>query len=98
MNAYYDTILELLSKIRRTQIDAIEAAGKIVGQTVRDGGIVHTFGSGHSAAIAYEAHGRAGGLAAVSALIDPMRGLAEQVEGYGRALMMPVKLTHAPTG
>ena len=93
MNAYYDTVLALLSKIRQTQADVIEAAGKIVGETVRDGGIVHTFGSGHSAAIAYEAHGRAGGLAAVSALIDPMRGLAEQVEGYGHALMMPIKLS-----
>jgi uncharacterized phosphosugar-binding protein len=92
MSAYYENVLELLSRIRSTQADAIEAAGKIVGQTVRAGGIVHAFGSGHSAAIAYEAHGRAGGLAPVSAIIDPMRGLAEKVEGYGRALMMPVRL------
>jgi len=92
MSVYHDTVLELLSSIRSTQADAIKKAGIIIGETVRDGGIVHTFGSGHSAAIAYEAHGRAGGLAAVSAIIDPMRGLAEQTEGYGRALMMPVKL------
>jgi uncharacterized phosphosugar-binding protein len=92
MSTYYDTILNLLSKIRSTQADALESAGKIVGETVRDGGLVHTFGSGHSAAIAYEAHGRAGGLGPVSAIIDPMRGQAERVEGYGRALMMPVRL------
>jgi uncharacterized phosphosugar-binding protein len=64
MNAYCDKVAALLSEIRSTQAVAIEEAGTIVGKTVRDGGIVHTFGSGHSAAVAYEAHGRAGGLAA----------------------------------
>lgn len=92
MSAYYDNVVALLSSVRSTQADAIAAAGAIVGETIRDGGIVHTFGSGHSAAIAYEAHGRAGGLAAVSAIIDPLRGLAERVEGYGKALMGPVLL------
>lgn len=92
MNAYYDKVSALLSEIRSTQADAIGRAGAIVGETVRDGGIVHTFGSGHSAAVAYEGHGRAGGLAAVSAIIDPLRGLAERVEGYGQALMAPVRL------
>ena len=60
MNAYYENVTALLSEIRSTQADAIEAAGKVVGETVRAEGIVHTFGSGHSAAVAYEAHGRAG--------------------------------------
>ena len=92
MSGYYDKVTALLSGIRSTQAEAISAAGAIVGETVAKGGIVHTFGSGHSAAIAYEAHGRAGGLAAVSAIIDPLRGLAEKVEGYGPALMAPVRL------
>jgi uncharacterized phosphosugar-binding protein len=92
MSEYFDKVTALLGTIRSTQKDAIAKAGKIVGETVGGGGIVHTFGSGHSAAIAYEAHGRAGGLAAVSAIIDPLRGLSERVEGYGRALMKPVKL------
>ncbi len=89
---YYSEVTSLLSKIRSTQSAAIAAAGAMVGKTIKGGGIVHTFGSGHSAAIAYEAHGRAGGLAAVSAIIDPLRGLAEKVEGYGKALMAPVRL------
>ncbi len=93
MSAYYEKVTELLSEIRSTQLEQIRQAGLIVGHTIKDGGIVHTFGSGHSAAIAYEAHGRAGGLAAVSAIIDPLRGLSEQVEGYGRALMTPVVLS-----
>lgn len=92
MSAYFDKVAALLSEIRSTQQAAIAEAGKIVGETVGNGGIVHTFGSGHSAAIAYEAHGRAGGLAAVSAIIDPLRGLSERVEGYGRAIMTPVRL------
>ena len=92
MSQYFEKITDLLFRVRSTQLDAITEAGKIVGETVAAGGIVHTFGSGHSAAIAYEAHGRAGGLAAVSAIIDPLRGLSERVEGYGAALMKPVKL------
>lgn len=91
MSEYFDKVTALLARIRSTQQEAIAEAGKIVGKTVGDDGIVHTFGSGHSAAIAYEAHGRAGGLAAVSAIIDPLRGLSERVEGYGRALLVPVK-------
>ncbi|MBI5116787.1 SIS domain-containing protein [Candidatus Poribacteria bacterium] len=90
MSSYYDKALELLSRVHSTQSEAIAKAGSVVGETVKGGGIVHAFGSGHSAAIAYEAHGRAGGLAAVSAIIDPLRGLSENVEGYGRALLRPV--------
>jgi len=89
---YYSKVTSLLSEVRSTQSGPIAAAGVILGETISGGGIVHTFGSGHSAAIAYEAHGRAGGLAAVSAIIDPSRGLAEKVEGYGKALMAPVRL------
>ncbi|GAB4352283.1 MAG: sugar isomerase domain-containing protein [Candidatus Abyssubacteria bacterium] len=92
MSLYYDKISILLSRIRSTQAEAIAQAGAIVGETIKRGGLIHTFGSGHSAAIAYEAHGRAGGLAPVSAIIDPLRGLAEKVEGYGRALLAPVRL------
>ena len=92
MKAYFDNVTELLSTIRSTQTKAITAAGAVVGETIGGGGIVHTFGSGHSAAVAYEAHGRAGGLAGVSAIIDPLRGLAEKVEGYGRALLAPIRL------
>ncbi len=92
MSEYFEKVTDLLFRIRSTQFDSIAEAGKIVGETVGAGGIVHTFGSGHSAAIAYEAHGRAGGLAAVSAIIDPLRGLSERVEGYGAALMKPIKL------
>lgn len=91
MGIYFDKVIALLGEIRSTQANAIKEAGLIVGETVRDGGIVHAFGSGHSAAVAYEAHGRAGGLAAVSAIIDPLRGLSEKVEGYGRALTTPIR-------
>lgn len=92
MSQYYQRVLELLKKIQETQADAIDQAGATVAQSIKEGGLVHTFGSGHSAAIAYEAHGRAGGFAAVHAIIDPLRGLSEKVEGYGRALMAPVRL------
>jgi uncharacterized phosphosugar-binding protein len=97
MSGYYQTILELLKEIHDTQAEAIEQAAIAVAKSIKDGGLVHTFGSGHSAAIAYEAHGRAGGFAAVHAIIDPLRGLSEKVEGYGRALMAPVRLSPKDT-
>ena len=97
MSQYYQNVLELLKEIHDTQAEAIEQAAAAVAKSIKDSGLVHTFGSGHSAAIAYEAHGRAGGFAAVHAIIDPLRGLSEKVEGYGRALMAPVRLSPKDT-
>jgi uncharacterized phosphosugar-binding protein len=58
----------------------------MVAETVRGDGIVYLFGSGHSALLALEAAGRAGGFAGVQPIWDPAIGRAEQVEGYGSVL------------
>src|SRR5215469_7591958 len=51
MNAaieYYDASMELLRRIRETQLPAIEKAADICANTIEHKGLVFLFGSGHS--------------------------------------------------
>lgn len=84
---YHKRITAMLERVHATQGEAIEQAAAVVGETIQAGGYVHTFGSGHSGAIANEAHGRAGSLAPVNVIADPCDGVTEQIEGYGARLM-----------
>jgi uncharacterized phosphosugar-binding protein len=52
-----------------------------------NGGILQTFGSGHSYAAAIEIAGRAGGLIPAKAIEDRTMGMFEIVEGVGTRLM-----------
>jgi uncharacterized phosphosugar-binding protein len=58
----------------------------LIGQSVAAGGVVHTFGSGHSDLISREIIGRAGGLVCVTGIVDPTGGFVENLPGYGSAL------------
>ncbi len=62
---YMNAVRERLDAIAQCQIEAIEKAAQAVFQTVRDGGIVYLFGTGHSHLLCEEGHYRAGGLASV---------------------------------
>ena len=64
----------------------LKELGAIIGASVAQGGVLHTFGSGHSDVIAREIIGRAGGLACVSGLMDPTGGFIENMVGYGTKL------------
>jgi uncharacterized phosphosugar-binding protein len=77
----------MLARARAANGDAIRRAARMVASTVRADGIVYLFGSGHSALLALEAAGRAGGFAGVQPIWDPSIGRAEQVEGYGSVLV-----------
>lgn len=102
--AYIDQIQQLLDRIRTEQATAIAAAGAQAAQTLRDGGIIHTFGTGHSHMIAEEAFFRAGGLVPVNAILDTRLSFldgalestrAEREEGYARTL---IKREHIVAG
>ena len=72
----------------------LEHASDLIARSLRTGGVLHVFGSGHSMLPAIDATFRAGGLAPVNLLHDP--GLApweptrvsrfERLVGYGAAL------------
>ena len=66
---YFASLQGNLSQIAAQQADELQQAGSIVAQAIAGGGVVHTFGSGHSHMIAEEAFFRAGGLAPVNPIL-----------------------------
>lgn len=84
---YFKVVESLIKDIKETQKDNITKAAQIISESIMNGGIVHTFGSGHSYAAAIEVAGRAGGLIPSKAVQEPSRGQYEVIEGVGTKLM-----------
>lgn len=80
-------IESLLASVGSANSARISAAGAAIGRSVADGGVLHTFGSGHSEILSRELIGRSGGLICVSGIFDPGAGVAENVVGYGARLV-----------
>ncbi len=99
MNAfdrYSNYVWEVLDEVRRTQAANIDAAAQLAAKAVAQGGLIHTFGTGHSHMVAEEVVYRAGGLAAVNAILEPsLTGneqvskseLTERMEGWGKIIV-----------
>lgn len=85
-DSYYARATELLASAREKNAAQLAALTPIIGQSIADGGVLHTFGSGHSEMIAREIIGRAGGLMPVTGLFDPGYGFSENIVGYGTRL------------
>jgi uncharacterized phosphosugar-binding protein len=90
---YLDLACTLLQKMKTTQGEAIREAAALVGDTILAGGLVYTFGSGHSQLLSQEVHARAGGLYPVMQIVDPLWGRAERLEGLGEIFLkgLPLK-------
>jgi uncharacterized phosphosugar-binding protein len=86
-SAYHDRSLALLATAREKNAPVIAALAPILGGVVARGGLIHTFGSGHSEIIAREIVGRAGGLVCIGSINDPTAGFIENLVGYGTALV-----------
>jgi len=93
---YFAAVANLLAEIERTQAEPLETAARLTAQTLEKGGIIHTFGCGHSASAALEPFHRSGSFAAVDAILDPglmfqcgaAAGTAfERLEGYAAAVL-----------
>ena len=85
-DTYYATATALLARAREQNGPTLKKLGALLGQSVASGGVIHTFGSGHSEVIGREIIGRAGGLVCVSGLYDPTGGFIENLVGYGTKL------------
>jgi uncharacterized phosphosugar-binding protein len=85
--AYFERANELLAAAWKNNAPAIAQLAPILGKIVAEGGVIHTFGSGHSELISREIIGRAGGLVCVSGIIDPTGGFVENLPGYGAKLV-----------
>jgi uncharacterized phosphosugar-binding protein len=78
---------ELLAQAWTSNAPVIARVAPLLGQSIAGGGVVHTFGSGHSELISREIIGRAGGLVCVTGIIDPTGGFIENLPGYGTKLI-----------
>ncbi len=93
---YLENAIALLKKIEETQSDAIEAAAQANAKTLEAGGLIYTFGTGHSHILAEEVFYRAGGFAPVYPILDDALMLHtnasrssqfERIEGYAKTLL-----------
>jgi len=67
---YIERLKGVLTRIGNEQGESIRRGGSVVANTLAEGGIVHTFGTGHSHMVAEEAFFRAGGIAAINPILD----------------------------
>jgi uncharacterized phosphosugar-binding protein len=67
---YWDAVLRTMHLIRANETDAIERSARLCADTIAGGGVIHTFGTGHSALNAADTFFRAGGLACVNAILE----------------------------
>jgi len=86
-DSYFHRANELLAAARQANAAAIDRIAPVIGASIAAGGVVHTFGSGHSELISREIIGRAGGLVCVTGIIDPTGGFIENLPGYGARLV-----------
>lgn len=84
---YFAKANELLARAWAVNAPVIAQLAPRIGGSVAQGGVIHTFGSGHSELISREIIGRAGGLVCVSGIIDPTAGFIENLPGYGTKLV-----------
>ena len=85
--SYFTRANDLLAKAWETNASTIAQLAPKVGASIAQGGVVHTFGSGHSELVSREIIGRAGGLVCVTGIIDPTGGFIENLPGYGTKLI-----------
>jgi uncharacterized phosphosugar-binding protein len=86
-DSYYARANELLAAAWTKNAPVIAQLAPVLGEIVARGGVIHTFGSGHSELISREIIGRAGGLVCVTGIIDPTGGFIENLPGYGTKLV-----------
>ncbi len=60
MNYFYDQLTDILNTLEEKEMDHIHEAAEIMYETMRKGGVVQVFGSGHSVGFGMEMTNRAG--------------------------------------
>lgn len=92
--SYMEQVHALLDEMAEVNNQALDTASEMLAGSIAAGGIVHVFGSGHSAMLAQEIFHRAGGLACVNAMLDVNLTIfgtsrptwVERLEGYAPSL------------
>lgn len=68
---YLRACRETIDRLAATQSGAIDQASELIAERVASGGMVFTFGTGHSHELAEEVSYRAGGIVPVSPILEP---------------------------
>jgi uncharacterized phosphosugar-binding protein len=97
---YLEKSLELLQRVRESQLEQIERAAEMIAQAVADGHTLYAWGGPHSNLPVQDIFWRAGGLALVNPLFAPglsleagpiyLTSFYERVEGAGRQYFQQV--------
>lgn len=99
---YISNVERLIKEVKGTQTKSLQESAEMIAEALMTGGMVYTFGTGHSHMLAEEIFYRAGGLARVYPILDEglmlHSGAAkstafERLHGYAEALLdnYPVK-------
>lgn len=94
---FQDAILHQLASVTKNQEEQLHQAGQIMADTIEKGGIIQSFGSGHSYGNALEISGRAGGFIQTKVINEPSRGIYESVQGVGQIFMKQLDLRKEDT-
>ena len=89
-NKVYSIVEDLIKQVKETQSENVEKAARIFAETLKNGGILQAFGSGHSQAGASELCHRAGGFIPTKQIKEPAGGAYEDIEGVGTSFMRKV--------
>ena len=81
---FFDKAKEIMAELEKDEHEHIHEAAILVSESIRNGGIIQAFGSGHSYAGAIEVCGRAGGLIPSKVIRDRSDGMFEAVEGNAK--------------
>lgn len=87
--AYLDALDPVMRRVAAQASGPVQDAAELIARSIRDDGVLQTFGSGHSEALAMELAGRAGGLIPSNriALRDVVVHGGESPEVLGRGLL-----------
>jgi uncharacterized phosphosugar-binding protein len=92
---YLQTLQGLLEDLAGRTAEELEVLAHRIADSLSVGGVLHVFGTGHSQLVAQELAERAGGLAAVDAIVVPAlspsdgqrAAAAERLAGYGQLIV-----------
>src|SRR5699024_10881833 len=96
MHAYANGIIKKIERCIKTQENKLQSSAEHLAESVKKGGVLHVFGSGHSHMIAEEIFYRAGGPLFVNPILDPGLMLhngakkstrIERISGYANAIL-----------
>jgi uncharacterized phosphosugar-binding protein len=85
---YFERAIALIEQIEAGELEKIQLVARSCARSILDGGILHLFGSGHSAIPTQEVYIRAGSLTnARPVSLERILDSFERIEGVGTALM-----------